>query len=99
MHIPQPTSYATKTNPPNIFSAAATRRGSRAQTVRSSVSHILPRKPAVKSTRSPNTSAHLIGALRGKIRVNGNIMSTGQNCPFRIFARNGPKGAGENGQG
>ena len=36
------------------------------------------RKPSAKRARSHATSAHLIGALRGKIRVTGDIMSTGR---------------------
>ena len=37
------------------------------------------RNPAAKRTRLSGTSAHLIGALRDKIRVTGNIMmSTGR---------------------
>ncbi len=34
--------------------------------------------PFVQRLRLRGTSAHLIGALRGKIRVTGDIMSTGQ---------------------
>jgi hypothetical protein len=37
-----------------------------------------PRKPIAKRTRPSSTSAHLIGALRGKIRVTGDITSTGR---------------------
>ena len=37
-----------------------------------------PRTPVPKRTRVSATSGHLIGALRGKIRVTGDIMSTGR---------------------
>ncbi|HVX86749.1 MAG TPA: hypothetical protein VH253_18345 [Phycisphaerae bacterium] len=36
------------------------------------------RKPAAKHGRAVGPSAHLIGALRGKIRVTGDLMSTGR---------------------
>ncbi len=36
------------------------------------------RKPVAKRRRGGGTSGHLIGALRGKIRVTGDIMSTGR---------------------
>ena len=36
------------------------------------------RNTVAKRTRLGGTSAHLIGALRGKIRVTGDIMSTGR---------------------
>ena len=36
------------------------------------------RKPVAKRRRAGGTSAHLIGVLRGKIRVTGDIMSTGR---------------------
>jgi hypothetical protein len=37
-----------------------------------------PHKPVTKRARPTGTSAHLIGALRGKIRVTGDITSTGR---------------------
>ena len=36
------------------------------------------RNPVAKRTRSGGTSAHLIGSLRDKIRVTGDIMTTGR---------------------
>jgi hypothetical protein len=36
------------------------------------------RNPVAKRTRLGGTSAHLIGSLRGKIRVTGDLMTTGR---------------------
>lgn len=36
------------------------------------------RKPMAKRPRLSGTSAHLIGSLRGKIQVTGDIMATGR---------------------
>jgi hypothetical protein len=37
-----------------------------------------PRVPAARRTRLTGVSTHLIGSLRGKIRVTGDIMATGR---------------------
>jgi hypothetical protein len=39
---------------------------------------VKPRKPRAKFARPSGPSAHLIGALRGKIQVTGDLMSTGR---------------------
>ena len=42
------------------------------------VAKVKRRKPVAKRTQATGTSAHLIGVLRGKLRVTGDIMSTGR---------------------
>jgi hypothetical protein len=42
------------------------------------VGKVKRRNPVARRTRTSGALAHLIGALRGKLRVTGDIMSTGR---------------------